>query len=51
VSLARSFLFWLEKHGISATDELVERVFSRAKHADRWLTDMEIQEICGQAAY
>jgi 2-isopropylmalate synthase len=40
-------IFWLEKHGIKATDELVERIFARAKQTDRVFTDKEILEICG----
>jgi 2-isopropylmalate synthase len=40
-------LFWLEKRGIAPSDELVERIFDRAKRADRVLTDAEILEICG----
>lgn len=39
-------LFWLEKRGIAPNDELVERIFERAKRADRLLTEAEIQEIC-----
>ncbi len=38
--------FWLEKRGIEPRDELVERIFSRAKQADRLLTDSEILELC-----
>jgi 2-isopropylmalate synthase len=36
--------YWLEKHGIPATDELVDRIFQRAKDSDRMLTDEEIKE-------
>jgi 2-isopropylmalate synthase len=42
-------LFWLERRGISATDELVDRIFERAKTSDRMLTDAEILE-CVHAA-
>src|SRR3954471_19427210 len=35
-------VFWLERHGYTATDELVDRVFSRAKSASAVLTDHEI---------
>ena len=41
-------VFWLERHGIAATDELVERIYRRAKSSDRMLTDPEIME-CVQA--
>lgn len=40
-------IFWLEKRGISPTDELVEKIFARAKQADRLLTEVEILEVCG----
>jgi isopropylmalate/homocitrate/citramalate synthase len=36
--------FWLEKHEIPANDELVDRIFARAKESDRTLTDAEIME-------
>jgi len=42
-------VFWLEKHGIEPVDELVERIFARAKQADRLLTEAELREVCGQA--
>ena len=34
--------FWLERHGIEANEELVDRIFQRAKQSDRTLTDAEI---------
>ncbi len=34
--------FWLEKHGLPVTDELVDRIFHRAKASDRTLTDEQI---------
>lgn len=37
-------LFWLERHGIAATDEVVERVFARAKSSDHTLSEAEIRE-------
>lgn len=43
-------MFWLERKGIAATDEVVDRIFQRAKSADRLLTESEILECCGQAA-
>jgi 2-isopropylmalate synthase len=41
--------FWLERHEIPVTDELVDRIFQRAKDSDRMLTDAEIME-CVNAA-
>src|SRR5579864_2729749 len=38
--------FWLEKHGIPVTDELVDRIYKRAKASDRTLTENEILECC-----
>jgi len=38
--------FWLESHGLEATDERVERIFKRAKQADRLLAEQEILEVC-----
>jgi 2-isopropylmalate synthase len=40
--------FWLERHGYETTDELVDRIFQRAKGSDRMLTDAEVLE-CVQA--
>jgi 2-isopropylmalate synthase len=42
-------VYWLEHRGIPATDELVDRVFARAKKSDHTLTDAEILE-CVTAA-
>jgi 2-isopropylmalate synthase len=42
-------VFWLEKHGIAPNDALVERIFARAKHGDRLLTEAELMGLCGQA--
>ena len=41
--------FWLERRGIPVTDELVDRVFARAKQSDHTLSDAEILE-CVTAA-
>ncbi len=43
-------IHWLERRGIPARPELVEKIFTYAKHADRLLTDDEIMELCGQPA-
>jgi len=37
-------LFWLERRGIPATDELVDRIYQRAKTSDHTLTDSEVAE-------
>src|ERR1700733_5020366 len=37
-------LFWLERRGIPATDELVDRIFQRAKASDHTLSEVEITE-------
>ena len=39
-------LFWLERHGIRASDEVVDRIYKRAKASDRLLTEAEILECC-----
>ena len=36
--------FWLERHKFPSNDELVERIFQRAKESDRTLTDAEIMD-------
>jgi 2-isopropylmalate synthase len=38
-------LFWLERRGIAASEELVQEIFDRAKKTDRLLSDEEVQEI------
>jgi 2-isopropylmalate synthase len=40
-------VFWLERHGMTADEETVERIFQRAKSMDRCLTENEIRECCG----
>jgi len=42
--------YWLEKHGIPATDELVDRIFQAAKKGERVMTDEEIVALCGTDA-
>jgi 2-isopropylmalate synthase len=37
-------LFWLERHGVPASDEVVERIYSRAKASDHTLSEAEIRE-------
>jgi 2-isopropylmalate synthase len=43
-------IFWLERHGITPTDEIVKRIFSKAKQATACLTKDEIYECCGLSA-
>jgi 2-isopropylmalate synthase len=42
-------LFWLERHGIPATDDTVDRIYQRAKQSDHTLTEAEILE-CVESA-
>jgi 2-isopropylmalate synthase len=37
-------LFWLERHKISASDEIVDRIYQRAKQSDHTLSEQEILE-------
>jgi len=37
-------LYWLERHGISANDGAVERIYQRAKASDHTLSEAEIRE-------
>jgi isopropylmalate/homocitrate/citramalate synthase len=39
-------IFWLERKGITPSDDLVDRIFQRAKASDRCLTDEEILSCC-----
>jgi len=39
-------LYWLARHQISATDELVNRIFEAAKESSRVLTEEELLAIC-----
>ena len=43
-------LYWLERHKIPASDEVVERIFQRAKQSDHTLTEAEILECIPAAA-
>jgi 2-isopropylmalate synthase len=42
-------MYWLARHGIAETDELVNRIFEAAKQSNRVLTDDEIRAICAAA--
>jgi isopropylmalate/homocitrate/citramalate synthase len=37
-------LFWLERHGIPAADDVVDRIYKRAKTSDHTLSEAEILE-------
>src|SRR5215813_3563271 len=39
-------IFWLEHKGLAVTDEVVDRIFHRAKASDRCLTEEEILSCC-----
>ena len=41
--------FWLQQRGISDGDEVVDRIFERAKRSPRNLTEAEILECCRAA--
>jgi 2-isopropylmalate synthase len=43
-------IFWLETRGIPAPDDVVDRVFQRAKASDRCLTEEEILACCSQTS-
>jgi len=40
-----NIVFWLEKRGHAAKDELVNAIFERAKQSDHILTDAEVEEV------
>jgi 2-isopropylmalate synthase len=42
-------LFWLERHGIAASDDLVERIYKCAKNSDHTLTEAEIRQCVSSA--
>ena len=42
-------VFWLEKRGLAATDEIVDRVFAAAKASNRVLTHGQIQRIVDES--
>jgi 2-isopropylmalate synthase len=43
-------IFWLERRGIVPADDVVERIFRKAKGSDRCLTEKEILECCRSSA-
>ena len=42
-------VFWLEKRGIAASEELVDRIYTAAKKSDRMLTHEQVQKIVDDA--
>ncbi|MND05818.1 hypothetical protein D3C83_268310 [compost metagenome] len=38
-------IYWLEKRGIAAGDELVDRIFAKAKGSSTILTETEIRSL------
>jgi 2-isopropylmalate synthase len=40
-------LFWLERHGIAASEDVVERIYKRAKNSNHTLSEAEIRECVG----
>jgi 2-isopropylmalate synthase len=43
-------IFWLERRGLEAPEETVNRIFQKAKTSDRCLTDEEILACCATVA-
>ena len=43
-------IYWLEKRGIAASDDLVARIYDAAKKSARVLTEDEIFALCGQVS-
>ncbi len=43
-------VFWLEKRGLSASEEVVDRIFAKAKASPCVLTDQEIRDVLDRAA-
>jgi 2-isopropylmalate synthase len=39
-------IYWLERRGIAPSDDMVDRIFQRAKASDRCLTEEEILSCC-----
>jgi 2-isopropylmalate synthase len=43
-------LFWLERHGMTASDDAVNRILNAAKRSSRVMTDEEILALCREQA-
>jgi 2-isopropylmalate synthase len=42
-------VFWLERRGLPATDDVVDRIFAAAKSSNRTLTHEQIEKIVDEA--
>ncbi|HEV2112858.1 MAG TPA: hypothetical protein VGR50_01840, partial [Terriglobales bacterium] len=42
-----NILFWLDRKGLKCDEQMVERIYQRAKASSRTLTETEILECCG----
>ena len=45
-----NILHWLESRGIPLEEAVIEKIYAKAKQADRVLTEQEILECCQGAA-
>jgi hypothetical protein len=45
-----NIVYWLESRGLTATDDVVDRIFSAAKASKRTLAQDQIQKILDDAA-
>jgi len=43
-------IFWLESRDIPAAEDVVDRIFQRAKSSDRCLTEQEILDCCPRSS-
>ncbi len=44
-------IFWLEKRGLAASEEVVDRIFAKAKASPCVLTEQEIRDVLAQATH
>ncbi len=44
-----NIIYWLERKAIPVSEDVVNRIYDRAKHSDRLLTEAEILECCREA--
>jgi len=42
-------LYWLSRHNIPASDEVVNRIFDAAKQSSRVLTEQELLALCSSS--
>jgi isopropylmalate/homocitrate/citramalate synthase len=43
-------IYWLARHGVPESEEVVNRIYEAAKQSSRVLTDDEVRALCGVAA-